>query len=218
MAKHQVITPGTRFSRLVVLSHYNIGKTHWYVCRCDCGVEKPFRYLALRSGGTKSCGCLFREWTEQRKKVVKHGHARWYGKTRTYAIWQGIVHRCENPSAHEAPHYRDRGIKLCERWRKFENFLADMGPRPSPDHSVDRINNNGNYEPGNCRWATRSQQARNTSRTVWLTANGETRCLAEWAEILGISHITLRSRLNRGWSADKIVNTPLSLPHSHRRK
>ncbi|HEY9737554.1 MAG TPA: hypothetical protein V6D06_14770 [Trichocoleus sp.] len=118
--------------------------------------------------------------------------------------------RCHNPNNAAYDRYGGRGIVVCDRWREsFENFYADMGPRPSEQHSIDRINNDGNYEPGNCRWATDKQQSRNTRRNRLLTYNGETLFLDEWAERLSISKHTLQTRLWRGWSVEEAFETPI---------
>jgi hypothetical protein len=127
--------------------------------------------------------------------------------TGAWRSWVTIFARCESPSDSNYPLYGARGISVCERWRVFENFLADMGERPD-GMSLDRINSDGNYEPGNCRWATIKQQNRNRRNNVLLTFDGHTRCLAEWAELMKIRHDTLRSRLEAGWSVADAINTP----------
>ncbi len=127
-----------------------------WICKCDCGKECEFSTSRLRSGKTRSCGCLFRE------VMVKHGHTP-SGKTASpeYQAWNGAHQRCSNPKNWAFRYYGGRGISVCERWNTFTNFLADMGLKPSPQHSIDRIDNDGNYEPGNCRWASRSVQMKN---------------------------------------------------------
>lgn len=128
--------------------------------------------------------------------ATKHGGRH----TSEYKIWERMLHRCKNPNNERYARYGGRGIKVCERWQEsFANFLADMGPRPSPKHTVDRIDNDGHYEPSNCRWATQMEQTRNSSRTKDLTLNGETMCMTAWAQRLGITQHTLNGRLKRGW-------------------
>ena len=135
-------------------------------------------------------------------------------KKKLYATWKAILSRCLNPADKSFERYGGRGIEVCERWQGgygFAHFLADMGERPSPEHSVDRINNDGNYCPENCRWANRSQQQRNTRATRWLEYQGQTKPLAEWAERHGIPVKRLRDRLKHGWSIEKALNTPITL-------
>ncbi|MDE1138152.1 MAG: hypothetical protein PW999_00565 [Paraburkholderia tropica] len=124
--------------------------------------------------------------------------------------------RCTNPGDISYQRYGARGISVCERWDNFENFLADMGPRPTNSHSLEREDNNGNYEPGNCRWATAIEQSRNTRRNRMLTFDGRTQCVAKWADEIGIHRLTLQRRLRLGWSVEKTLSTPLALQFSHK--
>lgn len=189
---------GQRFGSLVVLAMAGRGeKGIYWKCRCDCGNTREHPTSRLRT--TRSCGCL----------VVKvnttHGHS----KTKEYRIWAGIKTRCGTPSATGFADYGGRGIKMCERWRDgtaeksaFECFLEDMGPRPSPGHSIERDDTNGDYEPSNCRWATRIEQNRNARSNIYYTHNGETRLLVEWAEKFGLKINTARSRVRSGRPLD----------------
>lgn len=156
---------GRRFGRLTVL-----GEAEKYVSpsgkemrrvklRCDCGNESIAALHSLKSGYAASCGCYR---TELAIGSARHGEARKGRPTREYRTWCNMIGRCENPNVDRYPHYGGRGISVCKKWREsFEAFLADMGRKPSPDHSIDRKNVNGNYEPGNCRWATDSEQQQN---------------------------------------------------------
>lgn len=148
-----------RFGRIRVIAHAGLlGRHIAWKCLCDCGTEKIIRGYHLRYGSVLSCGCHRNEVARDRE--WKHGECS--HRTAEYNCWSNVWRRC-HPQAplKDRRIYFDRGIKVCERWRSFENFLADMGRRPSSKHSIDRINNNGGYEPGNCRWATASEQRRN---------------------------------------------------------
>lgn len=133
--------------------------------------------------------------------------------TPTFAVWIHMRERCSNPNHASWDRYGGRGIVVCRRWLdSYEAFLHDMGPRPSAGHSIDRIDNDGDYEPGNCRWATAKQQARNRSSSRFITAFGETLCLAEWASRAGLRKQTLAARLDRGIDAETAIATPLRAP------
>lgn len=141
----------------------------------------------------------------RRRELEHHGASR----TPEYRVWTGVIKRCENPRMESYPRYGGRGIRVCPAWRvSFIAFLRDMGPRPSPKHSLDRINNDGNYEPGNCRWATPEEQMRNTSDNRLLTWRGETHTVTEWAEITGLPRVTISQRFHRGWSVERCLTIP----------
>lgn len=169
---------GRRFGRLIVsvLSHVKHPGTVYWKCSCDCGKESVASTWDLCLGHTKSCGCLRHE---SRNKT--HG----MGDSTEYRIWCGMKSRCFNKRDVAFAHYGGRGISVCPRWRSsFEAFLADMGMRPSPNLSLDRIDNGGNYEPENCRWATRKQQLQNTRRSTFATYRGIRLPSSEWARVL----------------------------------
>lgn len=199
---------GQRFGRLLVvardLSPRKSRLAHWS-CSCDCGRTTVTSGNELRNGGTKSCGCWIRDHMAARQRT--------HGQTRSpeFKAWGSLLERCENPDAKDYPNYGGRGVRVCERWRNsFENFLTDMGRRPTSVHSVDRKDVNGHYEPGNCRWATRSEQQRNRRCNRMVTAMSQTLSAAEWAERSGISYPTLLSRLDHGWDGDLAVTAPVN--------
>jgi hypothetical protein len=189
---------GVRFGRHLVVSRAanNVeGRARW-VCRCDCGEVREVSAGSLKRGDSTSCGCLARELASTRETT--HGEASRKNKSPEYRTWNAIIDRTTNPSTPKYPDYGGRGIKVCKRWRSsFVNFLADMGRRPSPQHSLDRINNDLGYNPKNCRWATAKEQSRNTRNNHILIYRGESKSIAEWAEIKGFKYATLYMRIQR---------------------
>ncbi len=202
---------GQKFGRWTVIELYSIatGSPTMWLCRCECGTKRPIQAGALSRGGSRSC----RRCAMQRHRKVG---------TPEYFSWGGMLSRCRNTNSPSYPRYGGRGITACQRWiDSFEDFLEDMGTKPSLQHSIDRIDNDGNYScghcpeclrngwPANCRWATRTQQARNSSRNRLLTHNGQTMCLAAWAKLFGIHWGTLRSRLVKGVPMEMALTTPV---------
>ncbi len=175
-----------------------------WLCQCDCGTETNVREPALKFGRTKSCGCLQRDFGH------RHGYARGGRYTPEYDVWRQMNERCHNLEHSSYPSYGARGIVVCDAWRNsFDAFLADMGKRPSPRHTVERRDNNVQYSPDNCCWATRSEQSRNKRSNHLLTHDGKTLCLAAWAERIGIASHTIRRRLKLGWDVAKALTTPV---------
>lgn len=186
-----------RFHRLLVLSDDLTSTDKRKVwCRCDCGKICSISVGHLTNGHTKSCGCY------KIHGLTKHGRS----TTRTYRIWLGMVKRATGKFC--PTYYFDRGIKVTKRWLTFENFLADMGEAPE-GRSLDRKNNNLGYSKRNCRWATRTEQARNTRSNRMLTFRGETLCFAAMAEKWGQTKATLSGRLLAGWTLERALVTPV---------
>lgn len=184
---------GKHFGRLTAVSRADNARTvsgapivNWH-CVCSCGEEVVVRARNLTSGNTTSCGCWKREFVRANET---HGKSR----TNTYGVWNTMRQRCENSASKAYPYYGGRGITVCERWKSFPNFLADMGEQP-PDKSIERIDNNGPYSPENCRWATRVEQGANKRNNRLVTYCGQTRTLAALAKHLGITTSALRYRI-----------------------
>lgn len=192
-----IVLVGLRFGRLLVLSRTTDrkrGVARW-ICRCDCGVEIEAESGPLKNGYVKSCGC----WASDRAKAGlnrKHGHS----GTPVYNIWSKMKARCNNPNVKSYKSYGARGIKVCARWESFECFLEDMGERPSPQHSIDRIDNNKGYEPNNCRWVGSVREQRQNCRDNRnISFDGRTQTISAWAREYGILPETLTFRINAGW-------------------
>jgi hypothetical protein len=201
---------GQRFGRWLVISADVVARRKW-LCRCDCGNQKSVAGHTLTGMLSKSCGCARDEETSRRN--FKHGVVTGCHRAttpRTYNCWRNMKARCQRPNSPKYPIYGGRGIKVCDRWQDFANFLEDMGECPSAAHSIDRIDNDGNYEPSNCRWATVAQQASNQSTNLRLTLRGQTMTLAEWSRSTGINHTTILQRINRSkWSVERALTEPV---------
>jgi hypothetical protein len=197
---------GEVFNRWTVVSRAENSRAGQirYLCRCDCGNEAIVQSAALKDNHSKSCGCLKVETT--RRRSTTHGHSRHGNTSPTYHSWSGMLARCSNEGHHHFKYYGGRGIRVCERWKTFANFLEDMGEKPI-GLSIERDDGNGNYELGNCRWATLKEQARNKRSNRFVTANGSSLTIAEWSEKTGIHPATISDRLQRGWPEDRAVLT-----------
>ncbi len=198
---------GQRIGRLLVIaraaskSERDAIRACW-LCQCDCGNTIVVTGASLNKGqqgkgGTRSCGCLAKE------KPIKHGR----GNTKAYRSWHTMLQRCTNPNNPAYHRYGGRGISVCEEWRDFRNFYADMG-NPSPLLTLDRIDNSAGYSKDNCRWATRSEQGNNRSTNVFITYLEKRLTLAQWAVETGLGKYCLSSRLNSGWTIEKALTTP----------
>jgi hypothetical protein len=194
---------GARFGLLTVtrrIANNASGSAVWE-CLCDCGSVRAHAGTSLRTGRLKSCGCASPRFTKER--LTTHGKSR----TRTYKIWAGMIARCSLPSK-KSHLYFGKGIRVCERWQKFDDFYADMGDAPD-GLTIERIDGSADYSPDNCCWATRKTQANNTTRNKVIHYAGEKKTVAQWAEYLGIKPNTLLYRFRRGWSAERALNVTI---------
>lgn len=200
---------GRKFDRLLVLEAIESTAKGWlWRCRCDCGKKCPALAKYLLNGNKKSCGCY--KLDTLRDRSATHGRGRRGDRAPEYGIWATMLSRCYNRATRAWPHYGGRGITVCERWRKdFAAFLADVGPRPGSGYSLERINNGGNYEPGNVVWATRKAQANNKRSNVRIEFQGSVMTLQRWSERLNVPYYTLWSRLRRGWGVERALAEPI---------
>lgn len=197
---------GKTFGRLTVTSFAGMrGWQSLWKCRCECGTEKVILGRSLNYGATNSCGCLHKETISRTR--LKHSAL---FRSPTYRCWDHMIQRCTNPNNSNYHYYGGRGVSVCERWLSFDDFVSDMGERPSMLYSLDRFpDQNGNYEPGNVRWATDAEQSRNTRRNHLITINGETKCLTDWAKQFCVSPMLISARIHKlGWNPEEAVCTP----------
>lgn len=215
MATRHVITPGQKFTRLTVIREIEArksGKTKHrrILCVCECGKEFPvyLENLVRKLKPTRSCGCLCGD--RGRLQFKTHGES----NTRLYRNWDCMIQRIRNPNSVGFVHYGGRGITICPEWSNFPAFrdwALENGYKAGL--TIERKNVNGNYEPDNCTWIPKAEQARNKRQSRRFTVNGETRCLAVWARRYGVNYYTLWSRLQRGWAfEDAVINPPQTVP------
>jgi hypothetical protein len=188
---------GQKIGRLTPLKiTHRRGKELLWECRCECGETCLVQSNNLLSGNTRSCGCYYKESRSVIQRQTKPG-----SKSPTYSSWANMRNRCYREDNVQYADYGGRGITVCERWKNsFPNFLEDMGEKPKKGMSIERKNNNGHYEPGNCEWSTPKPQANNRRSNVFLTFNGKTKTLTQWSEETGIGMSTIRARVRVGWS------------------
>lgn len=199
------VNTGDRYGRLTVLGEVGRDKHNkrCLSCLCDCGNTTVVELNSIRTGNTTSCGCYALEVS--RKINTTHGKT----KTCLYNSWRGMKDRCINPNSTNYSNYGGRGIKVCDEWQVFDEFLKwAINNGYVKGLSIERINNNGNYEPGNCRWATRIEQNNNRRTNHMITFNGKTKSTTEWSRITGINYRTLKSRLETGWTVEDALLTP----------
>ena len=205
MSKYTDIT-GQKFGRLTAISLHsrNANKHILWLFECDCGEKRISLAAAIKQGRVVSCGC---HRNEQSRLRVKHG----LSETSTYTAWKGMKSRVKGKDDICIKHYLNKGITICERWQNsFENFMLDMGERPT-GMTLDRIDNNGNYEPGNCRWTTQKQQVANTCRTIYVDFKGQKTCLKHACQEGNVNYDAVRSRLRAGREPQEAFTTPFRL-------
>lgn len=176
--------------------------SHW-LCKCECGTIKTVAACALKRGETRSCGCKKKDFLKLRNFHKTHNDT----GSKEYWIWRGILKRCLLTTDRAYKNYGGRGITVCDRWLKYDNFLQDMGRKPACA-SIDRIDNNGPYSPENCRWATSHQQSLNKRSTLKVMIGGITKTLWEWCSVYGQNPSTVRGRINWGWEPEYAVTIP----------
>jgi len=198
---------GQIFNRLTVIKRTQNDKnrtTRW-ICKCICGNISIVRGTSLKNGRTQSCGCLNREYLAKKRTKIYN-----LSKTPEYAAWGSMLNRCFNPKNKAFKNYGGRGIAVCEEWKtNFLTFYCQMGERPSPKHSIDRIDNESDYTLNNCRWATQTEQANNNRRNFRITLHDWTMNLNQWATFVGMSRYTLQTRLRSDWPPAKAIFQPV---------
>lgn len=195
-----------KYGKLTVIKEL---ENHKCLCRCECGNLKTISIYSLRSGNTKSCGCLSKELARERiSKVSEHNIKHNKSNTRLFRIWCKLRDRCNNIKNDRYKDYGGRGIKVCDEWLKdFNSFYSwSIANGYKEGLSIDRINVDGNYEPNNCRWVTAKEQANNRRNNHYITYNNVTHTIEEWGNILNIKGKTIQARLSRGWSIERALN------------
>lgn len=208
--KSNVILPpmeaGQRYGRLVAVEKVGKkGRAALWSFRCDCGNDHIALANNVRRGICQSCGCA------QRKQISERAATHRMTGSPEHRVWHLMIQRCTNPKATQAIHYHGRGIKVCDRWRSFENFYADMGPRPE-GMTLDRIDNDGDYDLGNCRWATNEVQSRNKRSNRWVTFQGKRMCITDALKLVNLDVSSFYARLKKGWSVDRALSQPRREP------
>lgn len=201
---------GDRYGRLIAVRRVYSSSVSRWLCRCKCGKCVAVRLSDLRTRKTRSCGCMRSENTKRNNRLRStHGETRNGKIPPEYLSWRAAKARCFNPNNAQYSSYGGRGITMCRRWREsFKNFVTDMGRRPSLKYSIERIDGSGNYEPGNCKWATSREQTRNRSCTRFYSYRGKTQTIREWSEELGVDFWALAWRYKQGWDAEIALTTP----------
>ena len=216
MPRKSIDVSGMRFSMLV--AKHIVGKrggTNLWLCQCDCGNETTAIATSLRRGEKKSCGCKKRmarkprpDLSEANKKRATHAMT----NSSTYSSWKSMKARCLNPTDKDYENYGGRGIRVCDRWLKsFIDFHADMGDRPK-GKTIDRINNDGDYEPNNCKWSTPKEQGNNKRKNYYIEYLGQVKTAKQWAKDIGVvDYKTALYRLRSGWGVEASFTTPSTI-------
>ena len=215
---------GQRFGKLVIikLDHTVLTKQgrhrYYYLCKCDCGNTHTAEKSHLKGHRIISCGCW--QKSDEYKQTVKGQNSKHGMKgTRLYYLWSAMKERCNTPSCSPYKRYGGRGITYCEEWEKFEPFMEwALNNGYNDNLSIDRIDPDGNYEPSNCRWVSWKVQGNNRSNNRVLTYKGESHTISEWAQITGIKSSTIQARLRRGCTIEEVLETPVDLSKSNRKK
>lgn len=194
-----------KYHRLTIIevSHLRKNRQKIYKTICDCGNIRFNLLKDIKTGKVKSCGCLrkqiLKNGREKNKKQFKPTHGK--SGSKIYSIWKAMIDRCEKKQSCNYKNYGARGIKVCDRWKKFENFYLDVGE--ANGKQLDRIDNNGNYEPSNVRWSTKKEQANNRRTNKLITFKGQTKTLKQWCDLLEINENKIRTRIKRGWTTER---------------
>ena len=196
--------------KLIVSRTKKVGKEWYSQYKCFCGQLFQTSPYSVNTGHTKSCGCI--------KLRVNSNYKHGLKATKIYWVWAAMLARCNNKKNKQYKNYGGRGITVCKRWYTFKLFIEDMGQRPGANSTLERINNNSGYSLANCKWATRHTQSRNTRRCRMLTFNNITKCLSDWAAHLGMTHSSIRYRIDKGWSLHKTLTTPSSQTSTNRKQ
>ena len=208
MGRPKAELAGMRFGRLVAKTFSREPCSSW-ICICDCGTQRQVQTSKLLGGQQLSCGCFGRELTKSGKRTRTHGQLR----SSEYKSWESMRGRCGRLSYAGYEKYGGQGIRVCEQWNSFQQFLKDMGPKPTPSHTIDRKDNSLGYFPENCRWASKAEQVRNRGVTTHVHYKGLTKPLAEWCELLGLDYSRVRQRIQKAnWSPEKAFTAPSLRP------
>lgn len=211
--RHMTIFTGDKFGKLTIvgqLPDYFLPsgrKEKRYQVQCDCGRKEARNHGTLLRNPHGGC-CLICATSGSANHQYKHGNCQNYDQTSEYIAWRAMLGRCNNPKGSKYRYYGGRGIKVCERWLVFANFLQDLGPKPTPEHTLERKNNNGDYGPDNCKWATLTEQNRNSRQAKLLTIDGQTKCLREWQNHYRRDGSTYRSRIRKHWPSLAALQIP----------